>query len=82
MREIDLNIERAFTYHTPHGTQAERYAALRDKAKELAYLIRELCPASPERTLATRKIEEASMWANASIARNEVQFSAPQPIGG
>ena len=38
--------------------------------KELAYLIDDLCPKSREKSLAITKIEEAMMWANASIARN------------
>ena len=82
MAELDSQIENAFTYHAPFGSQPERYVAIRNKAKELAYLIRESCPASAERTLAMRKIEEAAMWANASIARNEAQFVSPQPVGG
>lgn len=60
-----------FTYHSPKGDQAERYERLRDDAKQLAYLIKELCPDSRERSLAFTKLEEAVMWANASIARNE-----------
>lgn len=63
-------IENAFTYHQPKEGQPEKYEALRSKAKELACLIDELCPDSREKSLAMTKLEEASMWANASIARN------------
>lgn len=67
---MDKQIEKAFTYHAPHDDQPERYEALRSKAKELAYLIDDLCPDSREKSLAMTKLEESSMWANASIARN------------
>ena len=64
-------IENNFKYHAPKGNQQERYVALRDKAKECALLIDEMCPDSREKSLAITKLEEAIMWANASIARNE-----------
>jgi hypothetical protein len=60
-----------FTYHTPKGTQTERYSDLRAGGKSLALIINELCPESREKSLAITKLEEAIMWANASIARNE-----------
>ena len=65
------NIENNFTYHTPKVDQVGRYISIREKAKELAYMIDELCPESRERSLAMTKLEECVMWANAAIARNE-----------
>lgn len=65
------DLENIFTYHAPFGTQQERYVKLRDSGKATAGAILDFCPPSAERTLALRKIEEAVMWANASIARNE-----------
>lgn len=67
---MEEQIEKAFTYHAPKDGQPEKYQTVRSKAKELAYLINETCPASRERSLAMTKLEEAVMWANASIARN------------
>lgn len=63
--------ENNFTYHAPKGDQAERYGKIREKARELAELMEESCPDSREKSLASTKLEEAVMWANASIARNE-----------
>lgn len=63
-------IENAFTYHAPKDGKPQKYEAIRNKAKELAYLVEELCPDSREKSLAMTKLEECSMWANASIARN------------
>jgi hypothetical protein len=68
---IDKEIEKRFTYHPPKEDQPKKYEKLRALAKELAYLINNLCPESRERSLAQTKLEEAVMWANAAIARNE-----------
>lgn len=63
-------IENNFSYHSPKNGQPEKYTALREKAKELAYLIDEMAPDSREKSLAMTKLEECVMWANASIARD------------
>ena len=63
-------IEKAFTYHTPKEGQPAMYQVIREKAKELAYLIDELVPECREKSLAVTKLEECVMWANAGIARN------------
>jgi len=65
------DLANRFTYHAPHGDQVTRYQTIRDKAHELADLIDKLTPNSREKSLALTKTEEASMWANAAIARNE-----------
>jgi hypothetical protein len=64
-------LENNFTYHPPKGDQQERYVRLRDEAKGLAGTILDLCPDSRERSVALTNLEQAVMWANASIARNE-----------
>lgn len=65
----DLN--KNFEYHAPKEGQPQKYAELRSSAKTLAGYVIKNCPDSRERSLALTKIEEAVMWANASIARNE-----------
>lgn len=70
MKNNMYNVENNFSYHTPKEGQPEKYTAIRDKAKELAYLITDLAPDSKERDLALVKLEESIMWANSSIARN------------
>lgn len=65
-------IDNTFTYHAPKGDQPARYEALRSKARELARLIEASCPESREKSLAMTKLQECTMWANASIAINEV----------
>lgn len=64
-------LENTYTYHAPKGDQPKRYEAIRAKARELAELIEASCPESREKSLANTRLEEAVMWANASIARNE-----------
>ena len=69
MKTIKQQTDNNFKYHQPKDDQPERYDKLREKAKELAMLMIELCPNSRERALSLTKLEETSMWANASIAR-------------
>jgi hypothetical protein len=64
-------IENNFTYHPPKDNQPQKYEEIRKAGKNIAYLIDNLCPNSREKSLAVTKLEEAIMWANASIARNE-----------
>ncbi len=65
------DLHNRFTYHRPSGDQPERYEEIRALGLDLAALLYRLCPASFERDTAINKIDEAVMWANASIARNE-----------
>lgn len=65
-----MNLRNNFTYHPPKDDQPAKYEAIRNKAHELAELIQEVCPASREQSLALTNVEQATMWANASIARN------------
>lgn len=67
---INPQIENNFKYHSPQPGQPEIYQEIREKAKELAYLIDEKVPNSREKALAMTKLEEAVMWANAAVARN------------
>jgi len=67
---MNADLETRFSYHAPKPGQPEKYVALRDRAKDLAYLIVELCPDSRERSLALTHLEDAIFDANASIARH------------
>jgi hypothetical protein len=63
--------QRAFTYHPPASEQALRYQQIRAGGGGLSELLNSLCPPSRELSLAQTRVEEAVMWANAAIARNE-----------
>lgn len=67
------DIEKNFTYHEPDESKAVRYTHIRGMARDFAYVIDHVCPESREKSLAFTKLEEAIMWANASIARNECE---------
>ncbi|CAN7360417.1 Acb2/Tad1 domain-containing protein [Paenibacillus sp. LjRoot56] len=67
---MNPGIENNFMYHGPKEGQTEKYEAIRAKAKELAYLIDELCPRSREQSVAMTNLETTMFWANAAIARN------------
>lgn len=66
-----MNIENTFTYHAPNESQIVKYAALRAEAQKLAYIIKDACPESREKSIALTKLQECIMMANASIAINE-----------
>ena len=63
-------IKNAFTYHSPSQGQAGKYDDIRELGLNFALYIMAKCPDSYEAKNAITKIEEAVMWANASIARN------------
>jgi hypothetical protein len=69
--QMAKQLEKTFTYHAPKDDQPERYVHLRDRAKELAYLIVRHTPPSREQSLAITHLESAIFYANAAIARNE-----------
>lgn len=69
--QLLADIANRFTYHSPKPDQLPRYAALRDRARELAVMIVDLTPSSREQSLALTHLEEAIFFANAAIARHE-----------
>lgn len=69
MDEIDL--DNRFAYHQPpNDFVAGKHGAVRRTLCETARILNELCPEGREKSLAITKLEEAMMWANAAIARN------------
>jgi hypothetical protein len=64
-------LKNNYTYHAPRSdSEVNLYKSIRLYGFELANYINENCPDSREKSLALTKLEEAVMWANASIARN------------
>jgi Xaa-Pro aminopeptidase len=64
----DKDVEHWFTYHKPTEDQLPKYEAIRTAGKALAEAIRQNCPDSADRSAAIRKVREAVMTANASVA--------------
>jgi hypothetical protein len=65
------DIRNRFTYHPPKGDQSDRYDAIRQSMLALALALNDLVPDSREKSLAITSLEQASMWSNAAISRNE-----------
>lgn len=57
-----------FTYHKPDEEQIPLYAAVREKAREMAQVIHDSCPPSADRTTAMRQLQDTVMTANRAIA--------------
>jgi hypothetical protein len=62
------DLENWFTYHSPTPDQLPKYQAIREAGKNLAKAIVDNTPSSADQTAAIRKVREAVMTANASIA--------------
>lgn len=62
------DLENWFTYHAPRADQIPKFENIREAAHEFAKVILENTPPSPDQTTAIRKIREAVMTANQSIA--------------
>lgn len=71
--ETIARLENDFKYHSPFGDQPQKYAIIRDKARDLAYTLITLAPASRELSLALTKLDEVVMHTNSAIARHETQ---------
>jgi hypothetical protein len=65
----DQELATRFTYHAPTEDQRITYEVLRQGARDLARLIRDVTPSSREQSLAMTSLEETVFWANAAIAR-------------
>jgi hypothetical protein len=62
------DLDNWFTYHSPTADQLPKYQVIRESAKDLATVILKNTPPGPDQTAAIRKIREAVMTANQSIA--------------
>lgn len=73
MAYTDETIENNFKYHKPLEKSIGKFKKIRAEGMIFVETVMSLVPECPERTLAFRKIEEAVMWANAGLARNQVE---------
>lgn len=62
---------KRFSYHPPKEGQPPKYEEIRSEALGFSEVLNRLCPESREKSLAMTHLEDAVMWANAAIARNE-----------
>lgn len=64
----NAEIDDLFTYHAPKAGQQERYQAIRDAAKQFAYVMVANTNPSADQSAAVRLLRECVFTANASIA--------------
>ena len=64
----DSDLDNWFTYHAPKPGQPEQYLAIREAGKHFAQVILDNTPSCADQTVAIRKVREAVMVANQSIA--------------
>jgi hypothetical protein len=62
------DLDNWFTYHAPTEGQPAKYQAIREAGKVFAEVVLTNTPSCPDQTVAIRKIREAVMVANQSIA--------------
>lgn len=65
---VDQDLDDLFTYHPPTPEQLEKYEAINTAAQAFAAVVKTVCPCNPDSVAAIRKIREARMTANSSIA--------------
>jgi hypothetical protein len=63
-----MDLDDLFSYHAVEADQVTKYEAIRSAAKQFAKTVLENTPRSADQSAAIRKIREAVMTANASIA--------------
>jgi hypothetical protein len=77
LSDVSRDLDNRFRYHPPKDTEtAQKHESIRTAMRNTAALITGLCPAGRELSTAVRKLEEAMMWANAAIARDNGQEGA------
>lgn len=65
-----------FNYHSPTQMDIAKMKVIREKCLDLAILMRLSVPVGRELSIALTNLEQASMWANAGIARqNPLEFN-------
>jgi hypothetical protein len=78
-RVTDTQLVNVFSYHRLSDSQVKRCEAIRGEVGAAAMRIQRHCPESREKALALTSLQQAMMWANASIAINEnpVEYDPP-----
>ena len=68
---VQKQLDAAFASKVRTEDQDLRYTSILSMAEDYARQLTTQCPESRELSLALTKLEECTMWAIASIARNE-----------
>lgn len=72
------DLKNRFEYHPPKDEETKfAHETIRNTMHRAASDVDLLCPDGREKSLAITKLEEAMMWANAAIARNNAPVPEP-----
>lgn len=71
------DLRNRFGYHPATVETIPLHEEVRQRSMDLAVKFEELLPEGREKSLALTKLQEAAMWANASIACNMAPLEAP-----
>lgn len=66
-----MTIQKQFAYHKPSPDGLEKIAELRKAFSELDQIVRTVCPASRELSVALTELEASAMWAVKSVVYND-----------
>lgn len=69
--EIEFEAAENNVSHAVGASQIMRMQDITRGVIQLMHCVNQHCPPSRERSLAITKLEEAKMWANAAISKNE-----------
>lgn len=69
------DVQWVFTYHPPTETQIPVYELIRAQGRRFAEIIMLVCPDNGDREVAFGKLRETVMWANASIACDNLPYA-------
>lgn len=70
MTHPPFNVDNAFDSHPMSEQQVRDSSRIRGEAKTLAHTILGCTGASPQRSVALRKLQDVLMWSNKAIAEN------------
>lgn len=69
MSETEV-LHELFTYHPPTSKTLPKFSAINQAAKNFAEVVLQNCPASADRAIVIRLIQDARMTANRAVALN------------
>lgn len=66
-----MTIQKQFAYHKPSIAALEKIAELRKAFSDLDQIVRNVCPASRELSVALTELETSAMWAVKAVVYND-----------
>lgn len=80
MNDLTARIKNDFSFHPATEDTAPKHDQVREICRNAALQIVAVVPAGREQSLALTHLEQAMMWGNAGIAREDTKYP-PVPVG-